>query len=1187
MIRRILKIIVRTFAITILLILIAGVFLTTTQTGLRLSIDMISKFIPDTLHIKKTSGYLLKKITLSGITYKDSNTTLFIKNINFVWHPLALFSGRLNIGKLHITSARLNLLEHKSHKKNRSKISDLQHKKFLPPIQITANDIDLTDTTIISGNSKHHIQHITLQAKTENDSLKIKKFSSTLTPYTVTLSGSIQLQSPFQTKLKGTVLIDKTNMPIQFNLSGSLKHQISLQASSKTPHTINLSALIKQPLKLGSINIQAQWQNIVLPISKHNKIKSKKGNIKLSGKLNAYKLHLHTDIANHNIPNSLFELAGSGSLTHLHLPHVFIQTLDGKLSGSLTLDWKNRLNWKTTLQGENLDPSIQWGKWPGNISFALHSQGQLQNNLLPSGKINLSLQGKLRQKFLSGNLQGDIVKKYLDIKKGIFTFGNNTLTIHGILNNKLDLKWNLNARDLSEIFPEAIGSIQSKGIIKGTRKIPYIQGELTTKKCAFYDLSLKNLSASANIHFNSHGILNVSLSGNDLEYKRFKIKTLNSKLTGFVNKHQLKANIITKNTNFDILTDGSYKNKTLSEKLKKLDLHSKIYQNWSLTNAVPLLLTTNKILISPFCWQSSSAKLCGQINLHKLAASSISLNAKNIPLALFTQLLPLQIDTKLNLDLSLKKDNQGKIIGHANFQNSPGTITYDKQPNTVFKFDSSYLSSILSQKGLFSRLKINVPGHPPIQAHLNLPGYQADKLPKPSQPIDGHLSLTLNHLTMLQDFIPQITNTNGHFQADFNIDGSIGKPKVTGKASISQARTTIAPLGITLKQINITAHSSNHQTINFTGNAVSGQGKLNITGETFLMPPLFKSAFKITGDNLQAANTPEYKIVISPDVMLAYEKPKLTLSGNINVLSASIKPKDFSEVVTLPDNIIIINGYDKNKRLSLFDFYMDLAVALGDNINFAYTGLETQLGGDLTLFIRPEQLPTAIGQLNVIKGKYEAYGEKLNIQRGSLIFTGGPLENPGLNIIASKRIQHIMTASVPLSTKNLRNHPHLISGVENLTVGLDITGTLNEPQINLFSIPATLDDTDILSYLVLDVPSTNATGMQAQLLFKSAQAIGIAGANILNDIQSTFGLTEFGIEPSTTLDTKTHTLEKTSAFVIGKYITPRLYMNYSVGILSPVNTLQLKYFFAKRWTLQTATSTLGNSADLFYTIETD
>jgi len=54
--------------------------------------------------------------------------------------------------------------------------------------------------------------------------------------------------------------------------------------------------------------------------------------------------------------------------------------------------------------------------------------------------------------------------------------------------------------------------------------------------------------------------------------------------------------------------------------------------------------------------------------------------------------------------------------------------------------------------------------------------------------------------------------------------------------------------------------------------------------------------------------------------------------------------------------------------------------------------------------------------------------------------------------------------------------------------------------------------------------------------------------------------------------------------VLGKYLSPRLYVSYGVSLTESINTFKMRYTISDRWTIKTE-SGKEIGADLVYTIE--
>jgi translocation and assembly module TamB len=62
------------------------------------------------------------------------------------------------------------------------------------------------------------------------------------------------------------------------------------------------------------------------------------------------------------------------------------------------------------------------------------------------------------------------------------------------------------------------------------------------------------------------------------------------------------------------------------------------------------------------------------------------------------------------------------------------------------------------------------------------------------------------------------------------------------------------------------------------------------------------------------------------------------------------------------------------------------------------------------------------------------------------------------------------------------------------------------------------------------------------------------------------------------------TLSNETSLVLGKYLSPRLYVSYGVSLTESINTFKMRYTINDRWTIKTE-SGKEIGADLVYTIE--
>lgn len=615
-------------------------------------------------------------------------------------------------------------------------------------------------------------------------------------------------------------------------------------------------------------------------------------------------------------------------------------------------------------------------------------------------------------------------------------------------------------------------------------------------------------------------------------------------------------------------TDIQIATKMLAGKLRVESAQGKLFSDFELKNIV-YEDATQSIHVKSFAFSWNPAGLL----LHKWMINSIKLDQATIVIS----------------KLSGFSNNK---TGNANYIHFVKNITLKQATfhNVFIKLADSDIAINgnleknwnIQWKVHISDLSTFLPGY---HDSLSLTGDMTGPLLSPK------IFTSYNNLRLLTYYFKELKQPSGTFQTTLWINGIFTKPEIIAQFKLLNGKVHIPSLGITPHDIYLEGTTTSSRQLHFTGHFISGEGQANLQGSIDLNNPDYPLTLQAKGSQLQAIHLKEYNIIISPDITLEFAKQTLKLNGNILIPYANIAPDNFGSSVELPNDVVFV---DSKKSIELpFTTTLQLTLKLGDKIHLAYHDIEAQLGGQIQLSQLPGTLVNAVGELYTKNGVYTAYGQTLKIRTGRLIYTGGSLMNPGLNISAVKKLKTVNTGGNVSSFSGPTQLKTVYAGTESITVGVEVTGTLDNPVFSLYSSPI-LSQADILSYLIFGFPQSQANGNQYGAILSALSSLNPntpSVGNLTKNLEQKLGLTEMGMQsvqvfnPNAT--TSSNAVVSTTSFVIGKKLSDKLSIHYSVGLFYPVSILNLRYELTKHWAIQSETSTLDNGADMLYTIEWD
>ncbi len=949
-------------------------------------------------------------------------------------------------------------------------------------------------------------------------------------------------------------------------------------------------------------NTMVTWQQVPWPLTGKNLLlKTEWGKLTVAGTGQTYQVQLDTEMEGPTIPKGRWQLAGQGDNQHFQLTSLNGEVLQGRLNLAGQFTWHPNLSWELALQGDKLNPGSQWAQWPGQLKLALESAGQFQPGQALTAQLNLKqVQGTLRdyplklqtQLAMSMPLTSNDFSGWqqiqADLKTLDFQAGPARLTAAGKLGSQSNLSWTIKVPTLTALLPESSGSVTGKGRVTGPLLTPVVMAELNGKSLVFQDQQLKNFQGEIAADLQTGKNLHLKLIATGLTQGNFQLDRWQVQGEGSLLNHTLTTEVkLPTGDSASLQAQGGVNSAQWQGQLQQVKIDFKpLGSAWQLQTPVTLSLAKEQVQLSSLCLRNrEAARVCTQLNWQPQTTSNLQLKLQKIPLNLLrASLLPTNsLNTVTGLlegDVTASLAKAGTLTAQMLFKISPGIITTTlaegETEAKIFPHRGGQLSLQIDPKGLTAQADLRLLKQSQLSGYLQLPALT--RLPlSATQPLRGQWQVDFEDLSILPTLVPRLENTQGKVSMKVTLSGELSSPLIWGQLLVQNLETDLPELGLQLRKVNLTVSNRDRDTWQVQATANSGEGQLQVKGEAKLRSMTdWQGQLTVTGKNVEVVNIPAAWVSATPELSIQLSPPGVSVTGQITIPQAVITPPEAtSGAVTVSSDVVIINPIQpapKNQTTAnSWPITSNVKIILGDQVTFKGAGLKTQIGGTVRASNQPNKVTVGNGEL-LITGTYKAYGQDLTVQHGRVIFTGGAIDNPGLDIRAFRQINQRGSRpnGAAAGTTNLRSDEAIIAGVR-------IQGTAKSPQIILYSIP-TLDQSNILSYIVLGKPIAQASGAEGRALLGAALASQFQGdgESLTQKIGQRFGLDEATIVSEGGI--------AESALVIGKYLTPDLYISYGIGLFDASTLLRIRYHLTQRLTLESETGK-QSGVDLRYSLE--
>ncbi|MEP7243144.1 MAG: translocation/assembly module TamB domain-containing protein [Gammaproteobacteria bacterium] len=840
------------------------------------------------------------------------------------------------------------------------------------------------------------------------------------------------------------------------------------------------------------------------------------------------------------------EMNGRLAKNLVTLDDVDVEAFEGMANLSGEVMWSPQERWKIMGDASDMNPGRLRGDLPGKLDFAFAASG-LGFDKDHNFTVDIhGLNGRLRGTPASGSGLIAHRKNVWEFQQLRLALGGTKFSADGRIADAMDLRFAIDSDDLSLLSQESRGKLVANGILRGTLADPIIVAELHGGAMTHEGMTLDALNATVDFDSSGSRPSKVDIRARNFTYRERTLSDLALTLDGAAGNHV--AHLDAKATGLAIQSEltGAFAHGAWLGKLNKLSVNGSEALHLELDTPVALALSGDHSRVDWFCLNGAPARVCadGEWTPAKWQAT---VNATGLPMRTLTSGLTPSVDYRGRLTVTarafgganervqgnLRADLVDAAIAHKLASGKTERITLGTGLVTLDATDSMIDSAVTLDAGDIGTIKMK------MDAQRSTDRWQ-------DMPVVGAVHAQTAELGFISLYAPEVDRVSGKLMADLSISGTLGTPLLDGSFKLSDAELDLYQVNLAMRGTELEAHLLRNG-LDFKGSSHVGPGLVNASGHLEWRDAQPYGKFRLEGENLRVVDVPEAQIDASPALDFKIDGRRIEVTGAVKVPYAKIVPADLTNAVRSSSDEVLV-GQEREDPSKRFEVSTAIALTLGDKVSIDTLGLTARLTGTLALRSGTDEITRGSGELSVEEGKYAAYGRRLDIERGRLVFSGGPVNNPGVDIRAVKE------------------YPDVKAGV-------NVRGTLLQPRLSFFSEPS-LPQSQIVS-LILAGGSFESAQNRNNPNQAGNEALAQGSAILAQQLGARVGIEDVSLESN---------LSNETSLVLGKYLSPRLYVSYGISFTEQLNTLKLRYSLTDRWTVKTEVGQ-ARGADLVYTIE--
>ena len=1096
-------------------VLTGAAFLLYAEAGSAVLMRALTDASGGAIRSRHITGPLAGPLSLDGFVYEDQYVRVEVDKAYIDWNPYALLLRTLSVHELRAGRVAILIKPQPPDPEKKDALTQLPIALRVALARIESYEMDIEGAPLRFG-------EVRLTADWTGDLIAVERLRLQYEPV-----GALDLAARLRLQPRSLAILDaQLQAPAPLHLQGEIGYD-------------------------GGFAADARWQRLQWPLQGAAQVSSTGGSLNAQGRWEDYRLTLDGAFEAAAVPFAL-KAQGRGSTQALQDVQLQVAALKGSVQAQAQIAWLPQLRLSVDGQAQKLDPASQWPQWPGRLGGVFRADLHADRGT-PEARFELDLRDSMLRGWpFALKASGDYRDEILTLARSELRSGGSRLHLHGRATAPYDLSAELQSPDLAHLLPKLRGRASLKARFAGTPQQPQLQASGEAQQLAYGEITAERVSLEADLDAQRSSQLKLAVQA---LHAGLPLSQVTLEVDGTAAAHRLMLEARSEAGEVELGLRGSLDLSTLQwrgELSQGRGLPDQL-PAWELEAPASLWLSQARVRLEPACWRSESGRACAQFS-REGEESRLAFRLQDWAFAYFRSFLPPQwaLSGSASGTGLLAIGSAGLREARAELVTTAGRLSVGNQVAMAFEPSRLNVSEEADGLEVLVRVPLQDGGGLELDARL-APGAVIAR-----RALKGRLSVEIADLTPLRMLTPELEAIQGRLHGGFALSGTAARPRSEGRLNLVDGSLRLAAAGIELRELQAELRSSAaSDTLELGASAKSGSGQIAVQGQTDPLSTTKILKLHITGSDFQAVNLPQARVWISPDLRFELARDRADLSGEVQVPRAEILPRSFAQGIAPSRDQVILGTKGEAEPAGLLKIYTQVRIVLGENVKFDGFGLKSKLQGAISAIDEPGRPTQGRGEIRLIDGRYQAYGQDLTIETGRLLFTGGLITDPAVELRAVR-------------------HP-----ADDISVGIHARGTLASPLFTLYSTPDMPQDQQ-LSWLVLGRGiEADASAGERNAVSDAALSLGMSGGTFLTQkLGAGLKLDEvsIGAKPGQTADQ--------AQFTIGKYLSPKLYVSYGIGVFQPGHTFRLLYDIGKHFKLSTE-SGVESGGDLLYSIERD